>query len=108
ALVNMSFPENQPADDGFPQPMPNDYVCYRCGVPGHRIQFCPTNGNPQYDIVARIKKPTGIPKSFLKKLAPDQGAQNGSQLAVLAPNEFFDNKMFLTFPERFLRRRPDH
>jgi len=25
------------------------YVCRRCGIPGHHIQNCPTNGDPAYD-----------------------------------------------------------
>ncbi|KAI5181238.1 protein MPE1 [Nematocida sp. AWRm80] len=43
---------------------PSSYVCYRCGQKGHFIQFCPTNKNKQYDAV-RIRKATGIPKTFL-------------------------------------------
>ncbi|KAL3383105.1 hypothetical protein AABB24_002545 [Solanum stoloniferum] len=29
---------------------PPGYVCHRCKVPGHFIQHCPTNGDPNYDI----------------------------------------------------------
>ncbi|KAJ8565523.1 hypothetical protein K7X08_008099 [Anisodus acutangulus] len=29
---------------------PSGYVCHRCNVPGHFIQHCPTNGDPNYDI----------------------------------------------------------
>ncbi|QDZ23091.1 hypothetical protein HOP50_09g56310 [Chloropicon primus] len=41
------------------QPPPN-YVCHRCGVGGHWIYNCPTNGNPEYD-VKKVKAPLGIP-----------------------------------------------
>ncbi|KAH7428392.1 hypothetical protein KP509_10G090500 [Ceratopteris richardii] len=26
------------------------YICHRCGLPGHFIQHCPTNGDPKYDL----------------------------------------------------------
>lgn len=45
---------------------PNGYVCHRCGEKGHWIQQCPTNDNPEYNDRPRIKRTTGIPKSFLK------------------------------------------
>ncbi|GJN07950.1 hypothetical protein PR202_ga25827 [Eleusine coracana subsp. coracana] len=28
---------------------PAGYVCHRCRVPGHFIQHCPTNGDPNFD-----------------------------------------------------------
>ncbi|KAI1332682.1 DWNN domain-containing protein [Xylariaceae sp. FL0255] len=45
---------------------PNGYICYRCGQKGHWIQLCPTNDNPEYDNRPRVKRTTGIPRSFLK------------------------------------------
>ncbi|KAM3319954.1 E3 ubiquitin ligase PQT3-like [Capsicum chacoense] len=36
---------------------PSGYVCHRCNVPGHYIQHCPTNGDPNYDI-KKVKLPT--------------------------------------------------
>ncbi|KAK3491564.1 DWNN domain-containing protein [Neurospora crassa] len=45
---------------------PQGYICYRCGEKGHWIQLCPTNDNPDYDNRPRVKRTTGIPKSFLK------------------------------------------
>ncbi|ROW00775.1 hypothetical protein VMCG_06508 [Cytospora schulzeri] len=45
---------------------PNGYVCHRCGEKGHWIQQCPTNDNPEFDNRPRVKRTTGIPKSFLK------------------------------------------
>ncbi|KAK4127584.1 DWNN-domain-containing protein [Parathielavia appendiculata] len=45
---------------------PQGYICYRCGEKGHWIQLCPTNDNPEYDNRPRVKRTTGIPRSFLK------------------------------------------
>ncbi|GAP92853.1 putative retinoblastoma-binding protein [Rosellinia necatrix] len=45
---------------------PNGYICYRCGQKGHWIQLCPTNDNPEFDNRPRVKRTTGIPRSFLK------------------------------------------
>lgn len=44
---------------------PNGYICYRCGEKGHWIQMCPTNDDPEYDNRRRVKRTTGIPRSFL-------------------------------------------
>ncbi|KAL2071657.1 hypothetical protein VTL71DRAFT_12892 [Oculimacula yallundae] len=45
---------------------PPGYVCYRCGEKGHWIKECPTNDDPNYENKPRIKRTTGIPRSFLK------------------------------------------
>ncbi len=42
------------------------YICYRCGNKGHWIQACPTNDDPSFDGRPRVKRTTGIPRSFLK------------------------------------------
>lgn len=34
--------------------------------PGHWIQDCPTNDDREYDNRPRVKRTTGIPRSFLK------------------------------------------
>ena len=47
-------------------PPPPGYICYRCGEKGHWIQICPTNDDPAYDGRPRVKRTTGIPRSFLK------------------------------------------
>ncbi|XP_054067764.1 LOW QUALITY PROTEIN: E3 ubiquitin-protein ligase RBBP6-like [Rissa tridactyla] len=44
---------------------PPSYICFRCGKPGHYIKNCPTNGDKNFKPVARIKKSTGIPRSFM-------------------------------------------
>ncbi|KAL8729414.1 MAG: hypothetical protein Q9166_004744 [cf. Caloplaca sp. 2 TL-2023] len=48
------------------RPPPPGYVCYRCGEKGHWIQACPTNDDPAYVNRPRVKRTTGIPRSFLK------------------------------------------
>ncbi|CAL3967373.1 hypothetical protein PZA11_003694 [Diplocarpon coronariae] len=45
---------------------PPGYVCYRCGEKGHWIKECPTNDDPNFENKPRIKRTTGIPRSFLK------------------------------------------
>ena len=47
-------------------PPPPGYICYRCGEKGHWIMVCPTNDDPTYDGRPRVKRTTGIPRSFLK------------------------------------------
>ncbi|XP_042646860.1 E3 ubiquitin-protein ligase RBBP6-like [Tyto alba] len=47
---------------GLPPP---SYTCFRCGNPGHYIKNCPTNGDKKFESVPRIKKSTGIPRSFM-------------------------------------------
>ncbi|KAI3946979.1 hypothetical protein MKW98_003542 [Papaver atlanticum] len=63
---------------------PEGYICYRCRVPGHFIQHCPTNGDPEYDI-KRPRPPTGIPKSMLTVNADGSYALPGA-VAVMNPN----------------------
>ncbi|EPY53719.1 ubiquitin-protein ligase E3 RBBP6 family protein [Schizosaccharomyces cryophilus OY26] len=56
------------------KPPPPGYICYRCGLKGHWIQACPTNADPNYDGKPRVKRTTGIPRSFLKSIdAPAEG-----------------------------------
>lgn len=49
-------------------PPPPGYICYRCGEKGHWIMVCPTNDDPAYDGRPRVKRTTGIPRSFLKTI----------------------------------------
>ncbi|XP_020573692.1 E3 ubiquitin ligase PARAQUAT TOLERANCE 3-like [Phalaenopsis equestris] len=65
---------------------PTGYICHRCKVPGHFIQHCPTNGDPNYDI-KRVKPPTGIPRSMLMATPDGSYALPSGAVAVLKPNE---------------------
>lgn len=65
---------------------PQGYICHRCKVPGHFIQHCPTNGDPNYDI-RKVKPPTGIPKSMLVATPDGSYALPSGTSAVLKPNE---------------------
>ncbi|KAM5492909.1 Protein mpe1 [Microsporum audouinii] len=60
-------------------PPPPGYLCYRCGEKGHWIQACPTNNDPRFDGRYRVKRSTGIPRSFQKQVEkPDSPALDGS------------------------------
>ncbi|KNA19128.1 hypothetical protein SOVF_064550 isoform B [Spinacia oleracea] len=65
---------------------PQGYICHRCKVPGHFIQHCPTNGDPNFDI-RKVKPPTGIPKSMLVATPDGSYALPSGTSAVLKPNE---------------------
>ncbi|KAL8953512.1 MAG: hypothetical protein Q9222_000659 [Ikaeria aurantiellina] len=61
------------------RPPPQGYVCYRCGEKGHWIQACPTNDDPSYVNRPRVKRTTGIPRSFLKTVErPTAVANDGT------------------------------
>ncbi len=70
-------PPTAPAMPALPPP-PN-YVCFRCGQKGHYITNCPTNTDPTFD-KPRLKKTTGIPRSFLKVVNPEE--QSGGMLVT--------------------------
>ncbi|KAL9053405.1 MAG: hypothetical protein Q9162_004775 [Coniocarpon cinnabarinum] len=53
-------------------PPPVGYVCHRCRKPGHFIQNCPTNNDTNYDNGPRVKRTTGIPRSFLRTVKEDE------------------------------------
>lgn len=55
---------------------PTGYICYRCGEKGHWIQVCPTNDDPEFDNKPRVKRTTGIPRSFLKTVAKPSALVN--------------------------------
>ncbi|KAF7725861.1 E3 ubiquitin-protein ligase rbbp6 [Apophysomyces ossiformis] len=66
---------NKDANNQQPQRIPPPtYVCYRCGQKGHYINQCPTNGDKDYDKHPRIKRTTGIPRSFLKVIEEPKNA----------------------------------
>ncbi|MCJ1485427.1 hypothetical protein MMC06_005601 [Schaereria dolodes] len=55
---------------------PPGYICYRCGEKGHWIQVCPTNDDPNFDGRPRVKRTTGIPRSFLKSVEKPSALTN--------------------------------
>ncbi|KAL8694277.1 MAG: hypothetical protein Q9218_001045 [Villophora microphyllina] len=60
-------------------PPPLGYVCYRCGEKGHWIQVCPKNDDPSFQNRLRVKRTTGIPRSFLKTVEkPTAMANDGT------------------------------
>ncbi|CAN1152996.1 E3 ubiquitin ligase PQT3-like [Linum perenne] len=36
-------------------PPPSGYVCHRCGIKGHFIKDCPTNGDPKFNLSKRMR-----------------------------------------------------
>ncbi|KAH7277578.1 hypothetical protein KP509_39G057500 [Ceratopteris richardii] len=65
---------------------PPGYICHRCGIAGHFIQHCSTNGDPAFD-VKKMKPPTGIPKSMLVANPDGSYALPSGTVAILRPNE---------------------
>jgi len=77
------------------KPIPLGYVCHRCGEKGmytlvirqqfelhtnikagHWIQDCPTNDDPNFEPKARLKRTTGIPRSFMRVVKPTGSADD--------------------------------
>ncbi|KAG0438011.1 hypothetical protein DMUE_3353 [Dictyocoela muelleri] len=78
--------------------MPPNYVCFRCGQKGHYIQHCPTNDDKSFDLL-RFRKPTGIPRAFLKTInteteAPVLITSEGS--CVKAETQFHEWENYIT------------
>jgi len=82
---------------GPPQNVPDHeppvgYICYRCGEKGHWIQACPTNDDPNFDNKPRVKRTTGIPRSFLRTVEkPVALANDGTTDEVKAPSGIMVN-----------------
>lgn len=66
--------------DYTPRPPPQGYVCYRCGERGHWIQQCPKANDPDYENKPKLKRTTGIPRSFLKVV---EGSEAKNQKLLL-------------------------
>lgn len=58
-------------------PPPPSYICFRCGQKGHYIGNCPTNADPNYNR-PKIRKTTGIPKTFLKPVETKPDGEFGA------------------------------
>lgn len=68
---------------------PPGYVCYRCQKKGHWIMACPTNDDPDFKPVARAKRTTGIPRSFLTKVEkPAEGDEDARGVMLNADGEY--------------------
>ncbi|KAI7875959.1 DWNN-domain-containing protein [Lichtheimia hyalospora FSU 10163] len=80
---------NEGGDNQQQQPQrvpPPTYVCYRCGQKGHYINQCPTNGDKEFDKHTRIKRTTGIPRSFLKVIEePKNAVKSGTGGLMVTP-----------------------
>lgn len=91
------------------KPVPPNYICYRCGQAGelcltpsivhstpiltfrlgHWIQDCPTNDKPEWDNKPRMKRTTGIPKSFLQTVeGPSKDGENQAGLMISSDGGF--------------------
>lgn len=69
------------------KPLPQGYVCYRCGLKGHWIQACPTNGDESFENRKKIKRTTGIPRSQLQKVQPSSFEDMDGNVMVNADGE---------------------
>lgn len=69
------------------KPPPVGYICYRCGQKGHWIQDCPTNADKAWDDRPRIKRTTGIPKSFLTTVEGPAGGDTNAPAGMMVTAE---------------------
>ncbi|GAA6007885.1 hypothetical protein JCM11491_006524 [Sporobolomyces phaffii] len=95
------------------KPPPPGYICYRCGQKGHWIQDCPTNGDAAYENRPRIKRTTGIPKSFLTEVAgpgPKTGEDGDGDDGIAGNGLVMDHKsgVMVTADGGFVVARPDN
>ncbi|GAA5884932.1 hypothetical protein JCM6882_007156 [Rhodosporidiobolus microsporus] len=95
---NRNFPNSH-------KPPPPGYICYRCGQKGHWIQDCPTNGDAAYDNRPRIKRTTGIPKSFLTEVAGPAAATEDVDPALTGGVK---SGIMVTADGGFVVARPDN
>ncbi|KAF1979747.1 DWNN-domain-containing protein [Bimuria novae-zelandiae CBS 107.79] len=83
---------------------PAGYVCYRCHQKGHWIQLCPTNDDPDFKPVARPKRTTGIPRSFLKTVEKPVDEEDARGVMLNAEGEYVqvmtDTKTWEKFQEK--------
>lgn len=74
-------------------PPPPGYICFRCSVPGHWIAQCPTNADPNFDVI-RMKTAYGIPQNRLEHV--EDGvlvAPTGESSNLLAAEDEFSSMM---------------
>ncbi|XP_034750569.1 E3 ubiquitin-protein ligase RBBP6-like isoform X2 [Etheostoma cragini] len=64
-MMNQSTYDSMNYNKKFGTVLPANYTCYRCGNTGHHIRNCPTSGDKNSEAPLKIKKSTGIPRSFM-------------------------------------------
>jgi protein MPE1 len=97
------------------KPPPLGYICHRCGEKGHWIQACPTNDDPNFDNKPRIKRTTGIPKTFLKRadkpVFDDDGEGKINGVMVDADGEYVvvepDSKSWVNYQAKSTAKEGD-
>ncbi|KAF8738220.1 DWNN protein, partial [Rhizoctonia solani] len=85
------FNQGNRGQDGARQesrPVPPGYICYRCAKKGHWIHDCPTNDDRDWDNRPRVKRTTGIPRSFLKTVEQTTDAPLGQGVMVTPDGGF--------------------
>ncbi|CAE6426282.1 unnamed protein product [Rhizoctonia solani] len=70
------------------RPVPPGYICYRCAKKGHWIHDCPTNDDRDWDNRPRVKRTTGIPRSFLKTVEQASDGPLGQGVMVTPDGGF--------------------
>ena len=86
-------------------PPPADYVCHRCQKRGHWIMACPTNNDPNWVALPRVKRTTGIPRSHLKRVEKPTGDETDLRGVMMnAEGEYVvaepDSKAWEKFQEK--------
>lgn len=66
--ANANNPQAAAAQAQYGDTPPEGYMCHKCGKKDHFIWNCPTNSDPNWEGM-RMRRTTGIPKSFLKTIA---------------------------------------
>ncbi|XP_072224572.1 E3 ubiquitin-protein ligase RBBP6 isoform X2 [Leuresthes tenuis] len=64
-IMNQSSYEPMNMNPKIGTVLPENYTCYRCGNTGHHIRNCPISADKNFEGPPRIKKSTGIPRSFM-------------------------------------------
>ncbi|KAM4531930.1 E3 ubiquitin-protein ligase RBBP6 isoform 2-T2 [Odontesthes bonariensis] len=64
-IMNQSSYDSMNLNPKIGTVLPENYTCYRCGNTGHHIRNCPISADKNFDGPPRIKKSTGIPRSFM-------------------------------------------
>lgn len=60
--------------------LPSNYVCNRCGKPGHNVKYCPTNGDPNFDPEIRL---LNIPKVARRKVTSLDGIDTTNKKVMI-------------------------